>query len=70
MIGLEPENITRGLQTLIGIGYRISIPVTPEQFADSVQREEWREAKGMIVLKLWSPLISPWNMPQRNGSRL
>ena len=56
VIGLEPDNVTRGLQTLLGIGYHLSVPVTPEQFADSRQREQWREEKGMIVLKLWSDL--------------
>lgn len=54
VIGLEAENITRGLQTLLRIGYHLSVPVTPEQFADSRQREQWREEKGMIVLKLRS----------------
>lgn len=42
------------MNALIGIGYRISIPVTAEQFSDPVQREQWREEKGTIVLKLWS----------------
>ena len=49
MIGLEPENIIRGLRALLGLGYRISIPVTPEQFA-----EAWRNEKNMTVLRLWS----------------
>jgi len=30
VIGLESENITRGLRALIGIGYRLAIPVEPE----------------------------------------
>jgi hypothetical protein len=34
VIGLEPENIIRGLRALLGLGYRMSIPITPEQFAD------------------------------------
>ncbi len=56
VIGLEPDNIIRGLHALIGIGYQLSIPVTPEEFADRDTRETWREEKGMIVLKLWSDL--------------
>jgi hypothetical protein len=54
VIHLDAENVTRGLHTLLGIGYHLSIPVTPEQFADAKQRERWRAEKGMIVLKLWS----------------
>jgi len=54
VIGLAPDNITRGLQALIGIGYRMAIPVSVEQFADAGQRDAWRRDKGMLVLKLWS----------------
>ena len=56
VIGLEPDNIVRGLHALQEIGYRMSIPVTPEQFADVRQREMWRKEKDMIVLKLWSDM--------------
>jgi len=56
VIGLEPENITRGLWALVGIGFRLSIPVEPEQFADRSLRETWRRDKGMVVLKLWSDI--------------
>jgi len=54
VIGLEPENIIRALKALLGIGYQMSIPVTPEQVADESNRESWRREKNMIVLKLWS----------------
>lgn len=56
VIGLEPENIIRGLRTLQGIGYRMSIPISPEQFAEPERRDTWRKAKGMVVLRLWSDL--------------
>ena len=54
VIGLERENIIRGLRVLEGIDYQMAIPVTPEAFADPVLRETWRKEKGMIALKLWS----------------
>jgi len=54
VIGLEPENIIRGLRALLGLGYRMSIPVTPEQFADPGNRDAWRNEKNMTVLRLWS----------------
>src|SRR5712671_405292 len=54
VIGLEPENIVRGLRALMVIGYNLRIPVTPEQFADPELRESWRREKNMIVLQLWS----------------
>jgi hypothetical protein len=56
VIGLEPENIVRGLRVLLELGYRASIPVTPEAFADAVNRQAWRNEKNMTVLRLWSDL--------------
>lgn len=54
VIGLERENILRALHALIAISYRPSIPVTPEEFANSENRRCWSEDKSMLVLKLWS----------------
>jgi hypothetical protein len=56
VIGLERENIIRGLRALLGVGYQLRIPVTPEQFADPALRETWRREKNMVVLQLWSDL--------------
>ena len=54
VVRLEPENAGRGLRALLGIGYRMSIPAEPAEFADAAVRARWRAEKGMIVLKLWS----------------
>ncbi len=54
VIGLERENIIRGLRALDGIDYHMAIPVSPEDFASPKLRETWRKDKGMVVLKLWS----------------
>jgi hypothetical protein len=54
VLALEPSNATRGLQALIDIGYQMSVPAKPEEFADAATREDWRRNKQMIVLKLWS----------------
>ena len=54
VIQLEPSNTKRGLEALLGAGYRLMIPEKPEAFSDPVVREKWRTEKGMIVLKLWS----------------
>jgi hypothetical protein len=54
VIGLERENIIRGLRALEAIDYHMAIPVTAEAFADPGLRETWRKEKGMFVLKLWS----------------
>ncbi len=56
VIGLEPENIIRGLRALRELGYHMSIPITPEQFADASNREVWRNEKNMTVLRFWSDL--------------
>jgi hypothetical protein len=82
VIGLQPQNITLALRTLLAVGWRMSVPVTPEEFADPKLRESWRKEKNMIVLKLWSDahhrtpiflfmslLISKRNLPAHNGSR-
>jgi hypothetical protein len=54
VIGLGRENIVRGLHALQSIDYHLSVPVSPEEFADEQLRETWRRDKGMVVLKLWS----------------
>lgn len=54
VIGLEHNNIVRGLHALEQIDYHLSIPISPEQFADPKLRQEWHREKGMLVLKLWS----------------
>src|ERR1017187_8225651 len=54
VIGLQRENILRGLRALMSVGYQMRIPVTPEQFADPKLREQWRREKNMVVLQLWS----------------
>ena len=54
VLALNPENAARGLNALLAIGYNMSAPVKPEEFADAETREDWRRSKGMIVLKLWS----------------
>jgi hypothetical protein len=54
VIGLEPENITRGLRALYAAGWQITIPVTPEDFANKERRESWRKDKNLVALRLWS----------------
>ena len=56
VIGLERENITRGLNALYSAGWRMMIPVTPEEFADPKMRESWRKEKNLVALRLWSDL--------------
>lgn len=56
VIGLQPDNVLRGLRALLATGYSPSIPVTPEEFADPTIREIWRREKSMLVLKLWSDI--------------
>jgi len=52
VIGLQPKNITLALHTLQAAGWRMSVPVTPEAFANPKLRESWRKGKNMLVLKL------------------
>jgi hypothetical protein len=54
VLQLGPINVRTGLNALLGIGYQMAIPATPEDFANPETREDWRRNKGMITLKLWS----------------
>ncbi len=54
VLELDPGNVRRGLSALFDIGYQMSIPARPQDFADPETREDWRRSKGMITLKLWS----------------
>lgn len=54
LIELERPNVIAALRALEGLGYRPSIPVSIEDFADPAHRREWIEQKQMKVLKLFS----------------
>jgi len=54
VIPLESATIRRAFEALARIGYQPSVPITADQFADPVLREEWKREKGMKVLKFWS----------------
>ncbi|MGA2852688.1 MAG: hypothetical protein ABSE90_00950 [Verrucomicrobiota bacterium] len=54
VIGLQRENILRGLRALQAAGWQMAIPVTPEDFANPKLRESWRKGKNLVALKLWS----------------
>jgi hypothetical protein len=54
VIALDPANIHTAFEALAGIGYRPSVPIRAEQFADAGQRERWQREKGMQVLNLFS----------------
>jgi hypothetical protein len=54
VVQLESDNILRALAALGALGYRPTIPVRAEQFADPAQRETWARDKGMQVFQLWS----------------
>jgi hypothetical protein len=54
VVRLATADIVGTFQALAAIGYRPSVPITAEQFANKELRESWRKEKGMLVLKLWS----------------
>lgn len=54
VVELDPESV-RGLYDALGrLGYRPSVPITADQFADPDLRETLFEEKGMRVLQFWS----------------
>lgn len=54
VIRLERDVILRAFAALAALGYRPSVPVTAEEFANPECRERWKREKGMKVLKFWS----------------
>lgn len=54
VIQLDPHNITTAFGALGRLGYRPTVPVTAEQFADQSVRERWISERGMQVLNLYS----------------
>ncbi len=54
VVQLVPDNIKRAFQALSAIGYRPTVPIAEEEFADPATRAYWVRDKGMVVLRLWS----------------
>ena len=54
VIALDDANVKAAFEALVGIGYRASVPIDAEQFADAAQRDRWRDEKGMVVLNFFS----------------
>jgi len=54
VIGLDGDNARNAMTALGGLGYRPSVPVPIEDFADPEKRREWIEHKHMQVFQLVS----------------
>ena len=54
VIALDNENVRRAFHALADAGYRPSVPINGEDFAQAAQRERWRVEKGMQVLNFYS----------------
>lgn len=54
VVALDASNIRRSLKALADIGYRPSVPIDAESFAQAEQRQRWRDDKGMQVLNFYS----------------
>ncbi|MEA5444753.1 hypothetical protein VCB98_02860 [Gammaproteobacteria bacterium AB-CW1] len=54
VIELAPDNILAAIKALEDLGYRPTIPVKAEDFADRETRESWARDKGMKVFQLFS----------------
>ncbi|OGQ77946.1 MAG: hypothetical protein A3F90_18970 [Deltaproteobacteria bacterium RIFCSPLOWO2_12_FULL_60_19] len=54
VIALDARNILRTFGALSKVGYRPTVPIRAEQFADANQRQRWIAEKGMQVLNFFS----------------
>jgi len=50
----EDVNYLQGLKALATLGYEPNVPVSLEDAADEVKRQQWIEEKGMLVLHMRS----------------
>lgn len=61
VVQLKRENIEKAFASLQGAGYRPSVPVVWESFADPDTRQRWIDEKAMKVLNFWSD--TNWDTP-------
>lgn len=54
VVQLIPDNIQRAFSALGSLGFRPSVPITGEQFANAEMRAGWIRDKHMQVLQFWS----------------
>lgn len=54
VIALDPDSIERTFTALADIGYRPTVPIDAESFAQAENRKRWQEEKGMKVLNFFS----------------
>lgn len=54
-VSLEPAILEQAIRSLMAIGFRPRIPVTPEMVSDPIQRARWIREKGMVVFSMVDP---------------
>ncbi len=54
-VDLAPEEATKVIRVLVGMGFRSQVPVSPEEFADQGARERWLHEKHMRAFSLVDP---------------
>ncbi len=54
VLSLEPENVTRAVSALGGLGYRPRVPVPFDALADPEQRAVWARERAMTVFSVYS----------------
>lgn len=54
VIALDVDNILGAFKALLTLGYKPTIPITAEQFANAGLRQKWIDEKNMKVLNFFS----------------
>ena len=54
VLQMHPDNVQRAMQALQTLGYRPTLPVAAQQFADPAIRNTWIREKNMVVFQMHS----------------
>ncbi len=54
VLQMQPDNVQRAMRALESLGYRPTLPVPAQQFADPTIRNTWIREKNMVVFQMHS----------------
>lgn len=55
IVDLAPAEAMKAIYSLLAMGLQPRLPVSPHDFADPAQRQEWIDLKGLLVFSMYDP---------------